>query len=424
MRNLPIVRLISVFFVITLGIINFSFYQEYKRQESTAEYLTFQRFMLGMRIREQTDVNITQELLNIGLKNSDIDKTKIRNEGKKILKDSYCDMILYDGKFYFIPRNPMQPKEYFMRIMTVAGINPDVADGNITLENFPVLENLQEISLQGFWILCLTINSVIIVFFIVVLRKLLRLRNLKNMIRKAGEKDNFKMIKIEANDEIGQIAYEFNTTIKKINAIREARTLFLRNILHEFRNPIMKGKIMADVVSELLKDDKFKNQLNLIFTRLEVMLGEVVKVEKLVSNEWDLKKNEHRVIDIIDHAVDLLLLKDTNRIVIDTDDEISVINVDFELYATAVKNLIDNALKYSPDEVIVRVDKTKLCVSSAGDRLEDNRLDFSKAFNRKTELAGSGLGLGLYIANQIFAKHKHKLKYEYKDGRNDFIICF
>ena len=45
-----------------------------------------------------------------------------------------------------------------------------------------------------------------------------------------------------------------------------------------------------------------------------MILGEVVKVEKLVSNQWELKTNTQRVIDIVDHSVDMLLLKDTSRI--------------------------------------------------------------------------------------------------------------
>ena len=62
------------------------------------------------------------------------------------------------------------------------------------------------------------------------------------------------------------------------------------------------------MIAEILRDDKFKSRLKQIFIRLEMILGEVVKVEKLVSNEWELKKNKHRVIDIVDHSVDMLLL--------------------------------------------------------------------------------------------------------------------
>ena len=419
MRSISIVKLISFFFFAALIIVNSAFFIESDRQIRDAEYFTYQRFMLGMRIRGQEDGNTTQQLEQIGLKNSSLEPSEIRQNGEKIFSDSYADMIRYNKKFYFVPRFSSVDPNMLTHIMTAAGLDP--SKKNI-IRNELALENLEELSSQRIWILWFVVNIVMTAFFIAVLRKLLKLRNLKNFIRKAGEKDKFKPIKIEANDEIGQIASEFNATMQKINTMKEARALFLRNILHEFRNPIMKGRIMADIIAELLQDDKFKNILKQIFIRLEIILGEVVKVEKLVSNEWGLKKNKHRVIDIIDHSIDILLLKDTSRIEVRADNEISAVEVDFELYATGVKNLIDNALKYSSGKVLVSIDKNTVCISSIGDKLEAERLDFERAFNRKVEASNSGLGLGLYIANQIFKKHGHTLKYKYEDGKNNFLI--
>lgn len=419
MRSISIVKLISFFFFVALIIVNSVFFIESNRQIRDAEYFTYQRFMLGMRIRGQEDGNITQQLEQIGLKNSSLNPSEIRQNGEKIFSDSYADMIRYNKKLYFVPRFFSVDPKMLTQIMNAAGLDP--SKKHIIMQNL-ALENLKELSSHRIWILWFVVNIVMTAFFIAVLRKLLKLRNLKNLIRQAGEKDNLKPIKIEANDEIGQIASEFNATMQKLYTLKEARALFLRNILHEFRNPIMKGRIMADIIAELLQDDKFKNRLKQIFIRLEIILGEVVKVEKLVSNEWGLKKNKHRVIDIIDHSIDLLLLKDTSRIEVRADNEISAVEVDFELYATGVKNLIDNALKYSSGKVLVSIDKNTVCISSIGDKLEAERLDFERAFNRKVETSNSGLGLGLYIANQIFKKHGHTLKYKYEDGKNNFLI--
>ena len=422
MRNISIIKLISFFFFAALVTVNLAFFIESKRQVRDAEYYTYERFMLGMRIRGQVEGNAAKQLAQIGLRNSELDPNKIRQGGEKIYSDSYTDMIRYDKKLYFVPRFSSIDPKMFSRIMDAAGLNISSKD-EIAKNDVP-LENLEEISSHNIWVLWLVVDIVMVAFFIVVLKKLLRLRNLKNMIRRAGEEDKFSLIQVEANDEIGQIAGEFNTTMQKIDAIKQARALFLRNILHEFRNPIMKGRIMADMIAEILQDDKAGDRLKQIFIRLEMILGEVVKVEKLVSNEWELKTNKHRVIDIVDHSVDMLLLKDTSRIEVLADGDISAVEVDFELYATGVKNLIDNALKYSNDKVLVSIDKNKICIISAGSELEPERLEFDRAFNRRVEASNSGLGLGLYIANQIFKKHGHALKYKHEDGKNIFMICF
>lgn len=420
MRNLSIIKLISLFFTITLIIINLSFTIEYQRQIKDLEYFTFQRFMMGMRTIGEETKNRDSILKNLGVKLSQTSKTQIRERGNKLLEDSYCDMIEYNHKLYFVPRDPPPPKKSLVKIMLLAGITPTSEQEALSMDDRPALENLEEFSLSRLWLLWGIINGVTIIFFIIVMRKLLRLRSLKSSIRICGDSSDFQQIPIDSQDELGEIATEFNLAMKKLHRIKEARTLFLRNILHELRTPVMKGKI----ISNILKDEEFKVQLHQIFIRQEVLLGEIVKVEKLTSNEMTLVMKEYRVVDILDHAIDLLLMQDTHRIHINAEDETPILKADFELLATAIKNLLDNALKYSHDNIVVDICPEELQIFSYGEKIPKQRLDFSRAFNRDVESTNTGLGLGLYIANQIILKHNCSLRYHYNNGRNCFSIHF
>lgn len=420
MRNLSIVKLISLFFIIALLVINVSFIIEYKRQIKDLEYFTFQRFMIGMRIREQDNVNIDEMLAKLGLKNSEISKTEIRQNGNKILEDSYCDMISYNNILYFVPRDPLPPTKSLLRIMLIAGIPPSSEGETISMIDRPALENLENFSLSRFWILWATIDIVTLICFIVILRKLLRLHSLKSAIRTSGDTPHFQEIPIDSHDELGEIATEFNLAMYKLHRIKEARTLFLRNILHELRTPVMKGKILASII----KDDEFKDQLRQIFIRQEVLLGEMVKVEKLASNEWVLATKEYRLVDILDHAIDLLLIHDPKRLCIHAEDTTPILLADFELLATAIKNLLDNALKYSKNDVIVDIRPDHISICSDGEKIPEQRLDFTRAFNRDIESTNIGLGLGLYIANAIITKHGFDLSYHHEEGKNYFRIFF
>lgn len=420
MRNLSILKLVSLFFSITLIIINLSFAVEYQRQIKDLEYFTFQRFMMGMRTIGEEPQDRDAILKNLGVKLSQTSKTEIRERGNKLLEDSYCDMIKYNHKLYFVPRDPPPPKKSLVKIMLLAGIVPTSEQEALSMDDRPALENLEEFSLSRLWILWGTINSVTIVFFIIVVRKLLRLRSLKSAIRICGDTPNYQKIPITSQDELGEIATEFNLAMKKLHRIKEARTLFLRNILHELRTPVMKGKIISDI----LKDEEFKGQLRQIFVRQEVLLGEIVKVEKLTSNEMILVMKEYRVVDILDHAIDLLLMQDTHRIDIHAEDKTPILEADFELLATAIKNLLDNALKYSHDVVDVYICPRELQILSCGEKIHEQRLDFSRAFNKEVESTNTGLGLGLYIANQIIVKHGYTLQYHYKNGKNCFSLKF
>ena len=414
-RKLSIVTLVSIFFALTLVVINIAFVIEYKRQISDLQFFTFQRFMMAMKITFHNDADQEAMLANLGVRISTHDKHLLLKEGVKLLEDPFSDMLMYEKKLYFVHRDPPPPPP---DRGLHEGFPPPFLKNK--MKEPPVLENIEEFSLYRLWILGGVINALLLLFFSIVLRKLLRLRNLKSAIRTFGDTKKFQAIGVESEDELGEIASEFNLAMEKIHLLKEARTLFLRNILHELKTPIMKGKIL----SNSLENAKQQTQLERIFERLETLLGEMVKVEKLSSNEWVLDAKEYRLVDVLDHAMDLLLLGDTKRIHIRPQEMAPIVNVDFELFATAIKNLLDNALKHTSERVEVDICAESLSVCSYGEKIPQERLDFSRAFNRAVEGASSGLGLGLYIANAIVAKHGFELSYVHTEGQNYFTIHF
>lgn len=416
MRKISIVTLISIFFAFTLVVINIAFVIEYKRQISDLQFFTFQRFMMAMKMMHHNETDQDAMLLKLGLRISDQEKSILIQEGKKLLEDPFSDMILYEKKLYFVPRKPPPPPP---PMMSDSGFRPPPPFPMQKRFEPPVLENIEVFSLYRLWILGGVINVLLLLFFGIVLRKLLRLRNLKSAIHTFGDTKKFQPIGVESEDELGEIASEFNLAMQKIHLLKEARTLFLRNILHELKTPIMKGKILSNA----LENAKQQTQLERIFERLETLLGEMVKVEKLSSNEWVLEAKEYRVVDVLDHAMDLLL-SDTKRIHILPQEMAPLVNVDFDLFATAIKNILDNALKHSTEAVEVDIGLDSMSICSFGERIPSERLDFSRAFNRAVEGSSSGLGLGLYIANAIVAKHGFELSYLHVEGQNHFTIHF
>ena len=421
MRKISIVTLVSIFFALTLVVINIAFAFEYKRQISDLHFFTFQRFIMATKTMLHNDSDQEGTFLKLGIRISNQDKDTLLKKGEKLLEDPFSDMIRYHGKLYFVHRNP-PPPPMIMPMMRDDRFPPPPFDiHNDEMGDMPtVLENIEETSLYRLWILGGVINVLLLLFFGIVLRKLLRLRSLKSAIRTFGDTKKFQVIEVDSEDELGEIASEFNVAMQKIHLLKEARTLFLRNILHELKTPIMKGKIL----SNSLENAKQQPQLERIFERLETLLGEMVKVEKLSSNEWILEAKEYRLVDVLDHAMDLLLLGDTKRIHIAPQEMAPLVIVDFELFATALKNLLDNALKHSTDGVEVDMCSDSISISSFGDKIPQERLDFSRAFNRTVEGSSSGLGLGLYIANAIVEKHGFRLSYLHVEHQNYFTIHF
>lgn len=99
------------------------------------------------------------------------------------------------------------------------------------------------------------------------------------------------------------------------------------------------------------------------------------------------------------------------------------INADFELFSIALKNLIDNAIRYSvEEEPKIIIEKNCIKIINKGEKLTKDIEEYYKPFNHDYETATSGLGLGLYISNNIIKIHNYKLEYRYIDGYHHFYI--
>lgn len=420
MRKISIITLISLFFALCMVVINLALVLEYKRQNSELNYFAFQRFMMAVRLSKDVAFEALNEHLKpLHVKLSSMSAQTLHDRGETLLEDPLFEMIRFEKKLYFVPKKgfpPPPPPHAFGDF----GMPPPPPPSPMRLVHEKiVLEDEGGFSPERVWILGVVINLLLVLFFSVVLRKLLRLRHLKSAIEDVGNAKKFQAIGVESEDELGEIAVEFNYAMEKIHHLKEARTLFLRNILHELKTPIMKGKI----VCHSLENAKHQSQMERIFERLETLLEEMVKVEKLSSNEWVLEPKAYRMIDVLDHARDLLLC-DASRIEVHSEEFIPLILIDFELFATALKNLLDNALKHSTQKVDVVIEEGMVSIESVGEAIAKEKMDFSRPFNRAVESSSAGLGLGLYIANAIVVKHGFALEYLHVKGKNCFRIRF
>jgi two-component system, OmpR family, sensor kinase len=281
----------------------------------------------------------------------------------------------------------------------------------------PPSVNLTSSALIPIWIVFITIDLLILAFFAFLLKKLTPLHRLKESIAQYKDGDQSLDIVITGRDEIFQIAEEFNTVLQKIASMREARALFLRNILHELKTPIMKGSLTADCLSPSVEQER----LIRIFNRMNYLLDEFSKMERFSSGEWDFNTQKYRFVDILDHACDILLCN-KQSLTIKGENSDLIINADFELFAIALKNLLDNAFKYSDSKPTLVILSHTIEVCSIGEAIPDENQIFDKPFNRTYESSMTGLGLGLYITDSILKKHGYTLEYRYKSGMNCFRI--
>ena len=276
---------------------------------------------------------------------------------------------------------------------------------------------------ETLWIAFIIALLLLLYMYISIFKSLAPLKTLSGQIRQFASGDLSIECKSASKDEIGKVANEFDRAVKKIRDLIQSRQLFLRTIMHELKTPIGKGRIVA----EMLEDEIAKKRLIGVFGRLEMLIVEFSKIEQITSQRYEMNLQTYSLIYIIEHAIDLLMLDEQKReeyIRVDGEFDIDV-NVDFDLMALAIKNLIDNALKHSQTKsVLVKQEGQTLIVANHGEPLKMAIEEYFQPFVSGSKACGSSLGLGLYIVKNIVSQHGLDIVYEYADGMHHFKIDF
>ena len=255
----------------------------------------------------------------------------------------------------------------------------------------------------------------ILMLYFWVMKSLKPISTLKNQIKTFSEGNLEIHCASDKKDEIAEVANEFDHAVTMIRELLQSRQLFLRAIMHELKTPIAKGRL----VSEMLPDERSKARMHSIFERLNLLIDEFAKIEKITSKNFKLDVKPYKISDLTEASIDLLMLDSAKehtelQVIEDYQEE-----VDFELFTLVIKNLLDNAIKYSKEKkVLIQINNHKIAIVNSGEKLDEDLENYFKPFHTSKK----GLGLGLYIVKSILDIHKKELNYEYEDGKNIFIV--
>ena len=268
----------------------------------------------------------------------------------------------------------------------------------------------------------LVLGSLLSLLFLILLyiwltRSLKPLKTLQKSIEKVGQGDLSISVKSDKKDEIAQVSNAFDDALRKLESLINSRQLFLRTIMHELKTPIGKGKILNAFVEE----NKLKEGYEEVFDRLELLLNEFSKIEQMLSSHYQLQMANYNAKDLVEQALELMIMDEEalQKQVKIIEESPLILTTDFTLFSLALKNLIDNAVKYADDHnVEICISQEGITISNKGMQFTSDIQSYFKPFHGK----GKGLGLGLYIVHNIMEMLKLKLTYRYVDGRNTFMI--
>ncbi len=233
----------------------------------------------------------------------------------------------------------------------------------------------------------------------------------KILIKQDKQKDKYasklKSSNNQKDDIISAISHEFKNPIAVINGYTQ--TLLddenlNRNIQNKFLKKIYKnGNKLNELIDTLrlsTKLDSTQQKLNLGNVNLYKLTNEIIENLKLTYKSKEIK---------------IIGLKDIE------------IKADEALFSIVLTNLIENAFKYSEDEVIVKLEKTSIDIIDTGIGIKKENI--TKILEKYYRVSGNtwnnSLGIGLFLVNNIVELHNFKLKIKSMENEGStFSIIF
>lgn len=256
---------------------------------------------------------------------------------------------------------------------------------------------------------------VLLLIFLYLLKLLSPLKKITKGIENFSSGDFKNKIEIKSNDEMGTLSNALNSMASSLEELLKSREELLRDIGHELRTPIAKGKFAI----QKIENTSQKELLQKIFLDLEVLTNELLELEKLNSTKLNLSIFSAETL--VTEALSKLYISDESSIIIEIKDDFKI-EADLHYLSVALKNLIDNALKYATKlPITIRISTKKICVINSGKKLSKELDYYLKPFTQELSQR-DGFGLGLSIVNKIVAKHNFFLEYTYEDENNLFCL--
>ena len=216
--------------------------------------------------------------------------------------------------------------------------------------------------------------------------------------------------------DVREVYGSFNTMVKELGNTETLQTDFVSNVSHEFKTPINAIEGYASLLQDSQLTDEQKNTYidKIIFNtrRLSDLVGNILLLSKVNNQTISLKASTFRLDEQVRQSILALESKwEKKEIEFDIDlDEIEYTGYE-NLLSHVWLNLIDNAVKFSPQNGQIRI-RLKQLAGSVTFSIWDNGLSipeadigriFNKFYQGDNSHASEGNGLGLALVRKIVA---------------------
>ena len=228
----------------------------------------------------------------------------------------------------------------------------------------------------------------------------------------AADGDTSQRIHTERTDELGRLARTFNTTLDALERSVEAQRHLVADASHELRTPI--ASLRANI--QTLEHAERLPAAELGSLRADI-LQELDELTSLVADIVELARgakpgelvDDVRVDEIVEQVAARARARAPDGVTLDVATEPTLVRGEPERIQRAISNLVDNALKWSPQggRVEIELADGDLSVRDHGPGFAEADLPhvFERFYRADSARALPGSGLGLAIVRQAAEAH-------------------
>lgn len=283
-------------------------------------------------------------------------------------------------------------------------------------------------SSQAFlWMLGIVAVAVALGSYPIVRRLTTRLEDLRRGVERWGEGDLSVRVAEQGSDEVAFLARRFNHAAERVESLLKANKSLLANASHELRSPLARIRMGLELMDPE-PSPRTRDEITRNIAELDQLIDEILLASRLDSRETDLGTVE--TVDLTGLAAEESARAGAELEAAGSQQTLVVQGV-AKLLRRAIRNLLENARRYSSGPVSVRVDRreqwavVRVCDQGPGVPESERERIFEPFYRlRGASEREGGVGLGLALVRSIVQRHHGRAYCEANPGGGAcFVIC-
>lgn len=245
----------------------------------------------------------------------------------------------------------------------------------------------------------------------------------------AAKNLSLRVPEVQTGDEVEELSKTLNTLLSRLEKSFIAQENFVANASHQLNTPlaIIKGELDVLESKSRSPDEviRFQKSLREEIERLIELVKNMLLISRVESGQKNFVFNPLRLDDLLLTITSRLGFKAREKKIItrfNIDESLSQDDLEVmgekQLLDSLFENILDNAIKYSPEESVVQLEikkiegKIEVWIKDEGPGIKNTELnDIFGRYQRSASINIPGTGIGLAIAQKIAEYHSAKIEY-------------